>query len=366
METVRIKFPSRDSGAFVEELKQQVSQYFEETGISPKANLQMVLKTVFIFVVTFGSYGLILSGWFSPWQMLFLAILMGLGSAGIGFNISHDALHGAYSSSTRVNKILGLTFDLVGANGYMWKITHNIIHHTYPNIHGLDEDLEVSPFLRLSPGAKLRWIHKYQHIYAFFLYAQTALFWVFVKDFKYFLQRDIGPYKGRSHPKSQIATLVFMKLLYLSYIIVLPLAILDITWWQFLIGFLAMHLAGGFALGIVFQLAHVVEATDYPAANDDGAMDKSWTVHQFETTSNFATKNRWVSWYVGGLNFQIEHHLFPKICSIHYPAINKIVREVAERYDIGYNHYETFRAAVRSHYTSLKSLGRPLFAPSPS
>jgi len=361
---VRVTFPSKDVLGFAEDVKGRVAEYFAAKGISPKANASVVIKTVVLLAVTYGAYGLILSNLFSPWQMLGLAIVMGVGVAGIGFGVSHDALHGAYSSRGWVNRLLGLTFDLSGANGYMWKITHNVIHHTYPNVHGLDEDLEVSPLLRLSPQAKLHGFHRFQHLYAFAAYSTTTLFWVLIKDYKYFLKRGLGPFPGRNHPKSEIATLVGMKLLYYAYTIVIPLLVLKIAWWQFVIGFVAMHMTAGAILGIVFQLAHVVEDTEHPIPPDDGLMGSAWMVHQMETTSDFAGSNRLLSWYVGGLNFQVEHHLFPKVCSVHYPALSRIVRDSAERHNVPYHHHETLFEAIASHYRILRELGKPQAAAS--
>ncbi len=318
----------------------------------------MVLKTFTLLALTFVPYGVIMSGRLAAWPMLALAIVMGVGLAGIGFSVSHDALHGAYSSKPWVNRLIGLSFDLCGANGYMWKITHNVIHHTYTNIEGIDEDLTVSPLLRLSPSSEYKPIHRYQHLYAFAAYSMSTLFWVFVKDYKYFLQRDLGPYKNKQHPRSEIVTLVITKLIYYTWAVALPLLLLPIPWWQVAIGFLAMHLTAGLILGVVFQLAHVVEGTDYPAPDPEGMMEHAWLVHEMETTSNFGRRNRLLCWYVGGLNFQVEHHLFPRTCSVHYPAISPIVEEVATKYRIPYNQHPTLMAAIGSHYRMLKRLGQ--------
>jgi len=356
--TRAVTFPSRNAARFAEDVKREVESYFTAQGLSDKATPGMKLKTILLLGGTAGLYLAILLGGFGAWTMLGLAILMGVGVAGIGFAVSHDALHGAYSSSPVVNRVLGLTFDLCGANGYMWKITHNVIHHTYTNIHGVDEDLSVSPLLRLSPEAPLQPIHRWQHIYAFAAYSTSTLFWVFVKDFKYFLQRDLGPYTNKKHPRAEVASMLLMKALYYGWSIVLPLVVLDMAWWQFAIGYLAMHLTAGMILGIVFQLAHVVEGTEHPLPDEQGAMEAAWMVHEMETTSNFARGNRLLSWYVGGLNFQVEHHLFPRVCSAHYPAISRIVEAVARRHGVAYNSQPTFRAAVRSHYTMLRRFGR--------
>jgi linoleoyl-CoA desaturase len=340
------------------DLKRQVSAYFEERGISDKADGRMVVKAIVILALTFVPYGLILSGWFSPLTMLGLAIVMGTGVAGCGFCIAHDALHGAYSSNRRVNGILGLMFDLMGASGYFWKITHNVIHHTYTNIQGIDEDLEVSPLLRLSPESDHRFYHRYQHIYGLATYSFSTLFWVFAKDYKYILQKDLGPYRDIRHPRGEIAKMLVMKLVYYTYMIIIPLLVLDLAWWQFAIGFIAMHLTAGIILGVVFQLAHVVEGPEHFKA-DGQVMEDSWLVHEMKTTANFGRNNRLLCWYVGGLNFQIEHHLFPRVCSIHYPAISPIVESVARRHGIPYHSHATFRESVRSHVRMLKELGKP-------
>ncbi len=341
----------------MQEMKTRVAEYFASRELSSKANAAMVVKGAVLLAMAIVPYGLILSNRFGPWTMLALAVAMGIGIAGIGFGIAHDALHGAYAARPWLNDLLGLSFDALGASSYMWKITHNIVHHTYTNIHGVDDDLAVSPLLRLSPNADRLWFHRLQHLYAFPLYACTTLFWVFVKDYQQLLRRDLGPYRDKRHDKSQIALLLSAKLAYYGYALIVPLLVLHVAWWQIAIGFLAMHLTAGLILGMVFQLAHIVEGTEHPLPDEAGRMATDWWLHEMHTTANFARRNRLLSWYVGGLNFQIEHHLFPKVCSVHYPAISGIVREVAQAYRLPYHDQPTFRSAVASHYRMLRRLG---------
>jgi linoleoyl-CoA desaturase len=352
-----VAFPSRATAAFVRDVKTGVAAYFESSRRSPKGNWAMRMKTLLLFSVVFASYAAIMSNRFTPLVMLALAVLLGAGIAGVGFGVSHDALHGAYSDNTVVNYVMGLSFDLMGANSYMWKITHNVIHHTYTNIDGMDEDIDLSPFVRLSPGTPAHPRYRYQHVYAFFAYGLAMLFWVFVKDYRYFLRKDLGPYRNRRNPPGEVVLLVVTKLLHYGWTIVLPLMVLRIHWWQFLVGYLAMTITAGSILGLVFQLAHVVEGTDYPQPDAQGAMEHTWLVHQMMTTSNFAPRNRVLSWYVGGLNYQIEHHLFPKVCSVHYPAIGRVVRKAAYAHGVPYNEQPTLLRAIRSHYRMLKQFG---------
>jgi len=340
------------------DVKGAVEAHFEKSGRSSKGGWSMWLKTAILFGVLSGSYAAILSNRFPPLAMLGFAVVIGISIAGIGFGVSHDALHGAYSNYRAVNYLLGLSFDLVGANSYIWKITHNIIHHTYTNVEGVDEDIDFSPFLRVSPGVPVLRRHRYQHFYAFLAYGFATLFWVFVKDYKYFLRRDLGPYRNRRNPPGEVAVLIIAKLFTLGWTIVVPLLVLRIHWWQFLIGYLVMNMTAGIILGVIFQLAHVVEGTGYPEPDAKGDMEHTWLVHQMLTTSNFAPRNRLLSWYVGGLNYQIEHHLFPRVCSVHYPVISRFVREAAAAHGIPYLEQPTLARAIRSHYRMLKHFGR--------
>jgi linoleoyl-CoA desaturase len=359
LESPRVRFTKRDESRFLAESKARTAAYFAELGRSDKADARMVLKTVVILATAIGSYAAIMSNRFSAWEMLGLSVLLGLAIAGMGFSIAHDALHGAYSHHPIVNRLLGLSFDLVGANSYMWKITHNVIHHTYTNINGVDEDLSVSPLLRLSPDAEHRWFHRYQHLYGFAAYGLATLNWFFVKDYWQFSKRELGPYRDKRHARSAWITLVLTKLFCVVYMIVLPWLLLDVAWWQVGIGFLVMHLVAGITLGVIFQLAHIAEGVAFPQPASDGQMAEQWAIHQMQTTTDFAHGNRVLSWFIGGLNYQVEHHLFPQVCSVHYPAIAKIVAEVAAETGVPYHYTPTLRAAIGSHYRMLKQLGQP-------
>jgi len=353
-----VTFASHDCDAFVDEVKSRAAAYFSERNLSIKGNAAMVIKSIVLVSALLVPYAMIMSNTLPIWAMMLCCVVMGVALAGIGFSVSHDALHGAYSHSPRLNAAIGFSFDLLGASGYMWKITHNVIHHTYTNIHGIDEDLEVTPLLRLSPLAKHHPWQRFQHWYAPLAYSMSTLNWVFWKDFDLFTRKDLGPYLNKKHPRAQIAVMVFSKLFFYFWMIVLPLMVLDLPWWQIAIGFLTVHLIGGTILGVIFQLAHVVEQTAHPVPDNLGKMPNGWLVHEMLTTANFCVGNRLLTWYVGGLNHQIEHHLFPKTCSVHYPALAPIVREVAEKHGIPYYNNATFVQAFGSHIRMLRRLGR--------
>jgi linoleoyl-CoA desaturase len=353
-----LKFRNVDKSAFLPTLKARVDDFFKENKVSRHANTYMVFKTCFFLSLGIGLYVLILFSSLPLILHLVAAILLGMTMAFIGFNVCHDALHGAYSSNKKVNKVLGFIFNVIGANAYVWNITHNIVHHSYTNVVDHDEDIEIAPgLIRVNSEDKINKLQRYQHIYAFFLYGLTTLSWFFRKDYLKFFQKNIGDSHTNKHPKVEYFNLFFYKALYYTLFIVLPLVIMDLTWWQFLIGYLAMNFAEGLVLGLVFQLAHVVEDTEICHANHNSIED-AWAVHQLKTTANFAPKSRIANFLCGGLNLQVVHHLFPKICHVHYPQLSKIVQETARDFDLPYHVNSSFFTALRSHYLFLKRLGR--------
>ena len=357
MPAIRLTFSDTPSApSILTELRTAAAARLSERGRTRKANASMVVRTIVMLGMTFGAYALILGGGLPGWAMLGLAMVMGVGMAGIGFGIAHDALHGAYSSSPRLNRLLGYTFDLCGASSYLWNHGHNVAHHTYTNIDGHDGDVASSSLLRKSPDAPHQPSHRYQHFYAFPLYSLATLNWVFVKDYKDLLRGAGGP-GGKGHRRADVAAVLAGKAVYYAWSLAIPLLVLAQPWWQVLIGFLVAHLTAGLILGVVFQLAHLVEGMEFPAPDAEGAVSRGWVEHQLATTANFANGNRLLTWYLGGLNHQIEHHLFPRVCSTHYPALRPIVVDAARRYGLVYHHQPTLLAAIRSHYRFLKRMG---------
>jgi linoleoyl-CoA desaturase len=355
----KVKFinphPQRDDFYFV--LRKRVNEYFETSQRSKFGDLRMYSKTAAMFAMFFVPYALILSNTLSPWAMLLGAVVMGFGVAGIGLSIMHDANHGAYSSHPTVNKLMGLSLNLVGACAFNWKIQHNVMHHMYTNIHGLDEDIRDRPIIRLTPHAERFWWHRFQHLYALLIYGLQTVDWVLTKDFTQLVDYYRAGVIKKRELRRELLILSATKLLYIFYIVVLPLWLVDITWWQWLIGFLTMHYITGLTLAVIFQVAHVIEETAMPLRNEEGNIENLWAIHQMETTANFANDNKLLNWYVGGLNFQVEHHLFPRICHVHYPAISRIVKETAEEYGVPYHQKKTLVGAVASHLRLLKRLG---------
>lgn len=358
MSVIKFAPPAKVGESFSAELKRAVDGWFDESGRSRNAPVSMKIKGVLMLTLLYGSFAWLLLGNLPGWAMLLLCVAIGLGYAGVGFCVGHDAIHGAYFKDKRWNTLTGYCFDLMGASSYLWRLTHNRIHHTWTNIPGIDEDIDVSPQIRHSPGAPRKWYHRLQHLYAWPLYALATVNWILVKDYQQLFRKKLGPYEDLKHPRGEIIKLFAFKLFHYGWSIALPLLVMDITFGQFLLGFLVAHAVAGLVLGVVFQLAHVVEEAVFPVPGDNGAMGDDWHAHQLRTTCDFATRNPVMTWYTGGLNHQIEHHLFPRICSAHYPALRPLVKRIAQKH--GLPHYEapTFFRALGSHYRMLRRLGR--------
>jgi linoleoyl-CoA desaturase len=355
----KVKFTNPQRSQFFATVRQRVDSYFQTHELSTHANAAMWGKTIFYLGGFLGIYLLILSDLPGLGLKFGLALLLGIFSAMIGFNVCHDAIHGSFSANQKVNQALSFVFNLIGASPYIWRLSHNVVHHTYTNMPGHDEDIEIAPgLIRVTEEEPIYKIQRYQHLYAFGLYSLASLSWVFRKDYIKFFQKKIGEHVSGRHPAREYFNLFFYKALYYFLFIALPLLVLDITWWQFALGFICLHLTEGLVLGLVFQLAHVVEGTDFPVPNALGQVEEAWADHQMRTTANFAPDSRLASFLLGGLNRQIEHHLFPKVCHIHYPAISGIVRTTAREFDLPYIESPTFTLALQSHYRMLKKFGR--------
>ena len=347
--------------AFSATLNKRVSEYFKVNQLSRHANAEMVVKTIFMFGLYFIPYALIVAGiTTSAIPLTIMVLIMSLGLAGIGLSVMHDANHGAYSKKSWINTLFGYSLNLIGANSFNWKMQHNVLHHTYTNVHDEDEDISPRGALRLTPHSDWKYIHKYQHLYAWFLYGLMTIVWMVAKDFARLIKyhKNGMAKKHKADITEEWVILIGTKLIYVGYIFLIPLFFTALPWWQIVLGILIMHYITGFILAIIFQPAHVIEGTEFPLPDEDNNLENNWAVHQLLTTTNFGNKSRWFSWYVGGLNFQIEHHLFPNICHVHYRKIAGIVKDTALEFGLPYKSARTFMGALAGHARLLKQLGR--------
>ena len=346
---------SPDQG-FRKQLNRRVDDYFSETGRSPHGGWRMAFKPALMLAWFGGSYAVLVFAATTWWLGALAAISLALAIAGVGFCVMHDANHDAYSRNRLVNRILERTLDMLGASSYLWRWKHNVFHHTYTNVDGADSDIALAPLARLAPAQKRRRMHRFQHLYMWVIYGFTAFHMHFVQDFMNVIRGRVGPHRFPRPRGARMVEVFGSKLFVLGWGVGLPL--LFHPWGVVLVFYAATWFAVGVILGVVFQVAHCHDASEFPEPDpESNLVDREWAIHQVNTTADFAPHNWLLTWYFGGLNFQIEHHLFPKVCHIHYPRLAGLVREVCAEFGVRYTSYPSFSSAVASHGRMLRRMG---------
>ncbi len=353
------RFVPKDKSLFFSTLQKRVNMHFKENNISKNANSTMVIKTIILLSGFVVPVLLINFMFLQTWVVVVLHTIMGFALAGIGMSIMHDANHGAYSKKQKVNNWLGYSLNLVGGMVFNWKLQHNVLHHTYTNIHEVDDDIDNKLILRFSPHSDVKKVHRFQFLYVFFFYSILTLYWALAKDIiQYFKYKKEGTNRfTKAENAKYFISMIFLKLMFFTYMIVLPIVIQGYSVSLIIWSFVLMQAISGLVLGLVFQLAHSVEEAEFPLPNNQNIIENEWAIHQMMTTVNFARENKLLSWYVGGLNFQVEHHLFPNICHVHYPQISAIVEQTAKEFNVPYLCTPTLKGAVGSHLRMLKRFG---------
>jgi linoleoyl-CoA desaturase len=360
-----VRFAPRGKDSFYEAVIDEVTEYFKNNNISPFANTEMWVKTIIMLLLYFVPYILMVTGVAAGngWLFFLFWFIMGWGMIGIGTSVMHDANHGTYSPNHKVNNFIGHILDIIGGYSVTWKIQHNVLHHTYTNIAGLDEDMDSIVLLRFSPRQPRYWFHRYQYIYAWGFYMIMTLFWMTAKDYLQvvrYKQHDLLV-KQKVSLKQAVFRITLYKIGYYSYILLLPILFSGMPWYYILCGFLLMHFTAGLFLSCVFQPSHIVETSEFALPVDtDGKrhMEDSWAIHEVINTTDFAPNSRVLNWFIGGLNYQIEHHLFTGICHVHYRNLSPIVKAATVKFGIPYHVEPTFGRALIGHIKMLKKLGR--------
>ncbi len=348
---------ARDN-AFQVELRRRVDEYFERTGRRRRDVPQMYVKTGILlaaFALFYVLLVMVVNVW---WLSMPLAIMLGLTVAGIGLNVQHDGGHQAYSNRPWVNKVMAMTLDLIGGSSYIWHIKHVFYHHTYVNITGVDTDIDLGGLARVTPDQRRRRFHRWQHFYIWPLYGFMAMKWQIYDDFKDMIRGEMGGHKFPRAKGWDLATFLIGKAVFFSLALAIPM--LFHPWWVVLLYYAFTAGIVGVVLSVVFQLAHCVEDAEFPMPQEGTArMEHAWAIHQVETTVDFARRSRVVTWLLGGLNYQIEHHLLPRICHVNFPALSKIVEDLCQKYGVKFNEHRTVRAGIASHFRWLRQMGMP-------
>ncbi|MBK7410806.1 MAG: acyl-CoA desaturase [Saprospirales bacterium] len=353
-----VHFDPTMSSEFFQTLRKRIDQYFRDKGVSKKANALMVFKSLFFFAWLILSYFSLL---FLPdlalWGATLLFISMGLGSAFFIISVGHDASHGAYSSNTRVNKLLSYSWNLVGISNYMWSLKHNMSHHSFTNVPEHDPDISQNKLMRLNPDYPYRPFYRYQHYYGIFLYGFLSLFIVYFKDFLLFREHQFGNKFIENHGAREWVTLLLSKVFYVAYSLLIPLLVLPYAWWQILLMYLASHFVAGISIALMLVPPHINPHTVYTAPDSEGNIKNCWATHQIESTIDLSAGSWLVNWFTGGLNTHIVHHIFPNICHIHYRALTPIIEETAKEFGIKYTNLPFFKA-LHDHFLFLRELGQ--------
>jgi linoleoyl-CoA desaturase len=346
------------NSAFQLELRRRVGEYFRTTGRRERDCWQMYVKTAIILAGLAVSYLLLVFAADTWWQGVPLAILLGLAAAGIGFNVQHDGGHHAYSDQRWVNKLMAMTLDLIGGSSYFWRWKHGIIHHTYVNVTGHDTDINLGILARVTPHQTRLAFHRWQHFYLWPLYGLLAVKWQFVDDFRRLITGRLGSHRIRRPTEWELVLLVAGKATFFTWAFGIPLLFHPVEAVLVYYGVAALVL--GTTLSVVFQLAHCVEQAAFPLpVAGTERIEQAWAIHQAETTVDFARPSRVLTWLLGGLNFQIEHHLFPRISHVNYPTISKLVEQTCRDFGVTYTEHTSFREGLASHFRWLRRMGMP-------
>lgn len=342
---------------FASTLRARVNDYFKTRQLANTGNRKLYIKSITLVTTVIALYVILLAVTLPVWLSCLLCVLLGINFAAVGFNIMHEGGHQSFSKSKVLNSISAYSLNMLGGTIYFWKQKHNINHHTYTNIDGLDHDIDVK-FMRMHADQPHRWFHRFQFAYWFVLYGISYIAWVLFQDFEKYFSGKMGQTAVRKMmPLREHLIFWATKMGYIAVYFIIP--IVSVGWLPALIGWLIAGVSCGFCIAVVFQLAHVVEATQFPVTDEDsGKIEQEWMVHQLSTTANFATGSRTVSWLLGGLNFQVEHHLFPRISHVHYPAINKLVKATCKEFGVAYLEHRTMGEAFVSHLRHIYRLSR--------
>lgn len=354
MKAQSVRFNRHKKSDFLTDLKKRLETHFSEAHSTQYANGAMYFKIAFWMIAWVATYSLMMYN-FSGWATFLFALLHGFTHLFIAFNISHDANHGAISKNEKVNKFLSYTLDLIGVNSYLWNYSHNVAHHSYVNLEGVDTSIQGYGIIRFSSESPWKPIFRYQHIYAVIIYALATLNYVTIKDFSIFLHMQ--RYYKQKPPVSEWIKMFLFKAFYYTYVFVIPIVFLPYSLGMILLTFVIAHAFVGFMLALTFQTGHLVEETSFPEIDADGNVDKNWAIHIVETTGDYAYNNPIINWMFGGINIHVIHHLLPRICHIHYTEVAPIVEETAKEYGLNYRKIPTFSEAVASHFRLLKELG---------
>ena len=358
MKETRVRFQTRT--LFQLDLRKRIDAYLKVEGRERAGFRAILIKAVILFAALGVGLALALGLGVGSWPFVLIgALIAGLAMAGLGMSVQHDGGHRSFSRSPALNRAAASVLDFLGGSSHVWHYKHGVAHHTYPNMQGADEDIALEPLARMAPGQRRRSFHRFQHLYMPLVYGIISLKWVWLDDYRRIAKGRVASSALPRPRGSALAILIAGKLIHLAWALVLPIVVLG--WAKGLVFYNLMYFACGFTLALVFQLAHCVEEAEFialPIAANAPLIERDFAAHQVATTVDFARDNRWLSWYVGGLNFQVVHHLFPRVCHVHYRGLAPIVEQCCADHGVAYKSNPSLSAAIGSHLRWLRRMGQ--------
>ncbi|HTT99940.1 MAG TPA: acyl-CoA desaturase [Rhizomicrobium sp.] len=356
MAAPRIRFLPDDG--FRTAVTARVNEYFAQTGKARTAGPAIYAKAIIYGALAVVAYLALLTLHGGALVSLGLALGYGVSILFLAMNLAHDAAHTAVTGHRRTDFLIQrAVFVFLGVDGYLWRMRHDGSHHVFPNVNGCDIDIDQNPILRLSPNHGARPWQRYQHLYAVFAYMLTLLHSIFVSDLIYLRKTSLANMRGIRHARGDVAMFWAGKAIYFTILLWVPLSMLDLPWWQVLLGYVLVTAVQSLIFVFLLVGTHFSIEASFPKPDGSGTMPTSWAAHAIETSVDWSPESRLAHFFSGGANAHAAHHLFPRVSASHYAAITSIVRATAREYGLRYNE-TTFLGAIARHFSYLKSLAR--------
>jgi linoleoyl-CoA desaturase len=311
----------------------------------------MIRKAISILAWFLLSYGLLLATSTLATSIL-AAGALAFAACALGFGVFHDANHGTlFASRTANQRAARLCSVILGPSRHFWLHKHHTLHHRQPNVFAWDDDIDARGLLRLTPECPWAPRFRGQELRALLFYGLNTIEWFFWKDFRCLMRGRLNEWQPLNLAPAERAELLACKGLYFGLFVLPPFIVLPIA--SSCAAFLIFHLVFSWVLTAVFQLAHLTPAMEFGGVREGD----DWAMHQMRTTADFATRSSFITWFTGGLNHQVEHHLFPTVAHTHYAALRPIVCSAARQHGLPCHDLGTVRDALIQHFALLRDLG---------
>eukprot|EP00818_Percolomonas_sp_WS_P001012 CAMPEP_0117437580 /NCGR_PEP_ID=MMETSP0759-20121206/1596_1 /TAXON_ID=63605 /ORGANISM="Percolomonas cosmopolitus, Strain WS" /LENGTH=530 /DNA_ID=CAMNT_0005229215 /DNA_START=29 /DNA_END=1619 /DNA_ORIENTATION=+ len=344
--------------SFYATLKKRVEHHLSKSNKSHRDQPLMYLKAFLSLLVYIFLYVLLYFSHTVRESMLLtvmLAIGWGWSTANIGMNIMHDGNHGAFSNRWYLNSLTGYSFDFMGGSSFVWRMIHTNGHHVNTNVEEKDPDIHTNEphFRRIRDSQKWHFWYWFQPFYLPIMYS-TLIFEFAFRDFAAMILGAWGGTIFQEVSLTEWIVFLLVKLWYVGYQFVVPRVIIGLSWSHIALVYCLCSMVGSEILVCMFQVNHVTDKAEMTHCDEDTfEVPHDWASFQIRGSTDFAPGSWFWNHFSGGLNHQIEHHLFPSMSHVHYPAIQPIVEQTCEEFGVPYRYYDTFWDALRGHFRVL-------------